>query len=672
MIWLAMLCACVGGDPDSNCYETSFFLLHEDHHTSGRFEVGRDADYEETRRLVGLCRPDVIQIHAKGNPGWTTYPSRIGHTPPRLARDVLGIWRDVARREGYRFSVYFNLGRDGEIMKRHPEWNRSKADGSLWDRALCYHSGVAEAYLWPMIDEIIEGYEPDGFWFDGSCFTVYVCYCDACKQRFADEHQRPLPKSPSDPMWSGFKEMEREIYRECLQETARRIHRQRPNCLVAVNWAYSLRMPERPPEGIHYLTGDIGNRVEGLSPEAHWYDGQQVPFDLMTQLNTRYRVAANDRTDRFRFGPKPAVQLEQEMAVVIANGGRFFVWDSPTPESGLTEERFLAMRDVVAPFLRERQNWCQNSERIPDVSLLHSATSHYAVTDSLHTCFTRNDNRIDGATTALARLHLNYEMVGTWRLLEQDVRSPLLIVEHPKKLTRAECSAIEQFVRQGGRVLLTGMAIGLDQRLRDMLGIVSWEGPKSDEELVWSAGGQDLTFRHWLFRAEFDDCDTLISLRDRAGASRPLLLAKTHGQGVAYYVAVPLLTSHGRNIVPSSLTKAVFEKVVPVKTRRVSTDAPGTVEVVLRRQKESETLVAHLVNMATGDREVVTSGGRKYTTISRLPPVAPCRLLVRTDEQPREIRLQPQDMVCPQWSYEAGYVRVHVPAFDVHQIITIR
>ena len=181
---------CCGVAPAGNWYEESFYLLHEDHHTSGGREVGRDADLRETSRLVALSRPDVIQIHAKGIPGWTTYPTAVGHAPPKLVGDVLGIWRDCARQGGYRFSVYFNLGRDGEIMTRRPEWNRVRADGKPWDRALCYHSGVAEGYLWPMIREIIEGYRPDGFWFDGSCFTVRVCYCPKCRQAMPRDRQR--------------------------------------------------------------------------------------------------------------------------------------------------------------------------------------------------------------------------------------------------------------------------------------------------------------------------------------------------------------------------------------------------------------------------------------------------------------------------------------------------
>ena len=199
-----------------NWYTESFWLLHEDHHTSGVHEVGRDADLEETRRLVGLVKPDMIQIHAKGNPGWTTYPTKIGHTPPQLVKDVLAIWRDVARRDGYHFSAYYNIGRDGEIMQRRPEWNRMFPDGSPVDKALCYHSGVAEDYLWPMIREIMDGYHPEGFWFDGSCFTIRPCYCPKCTERFRQEHGMAAPEKPADRGWAAYQEMQRQIYREFI------------------------------------------------------------------------------------------------------------------------------------------------------------------------------------------------------------------------------------------------------------------------------------------------------------------------------------------------------------------------------------------------------------------------------------------------------------------------
>lgn len=55
-----------------NWYEECIFFLHEDHHAYGWDPVGHDASIQQTSQLLALCKPDMIQIHAKGGPGWTT------------------------------------------------------------------------------------------------------------------------------------------------------------------------------------------------------------------------------------------------------------------------------------------------------------------------------------------------------------------------------------------------------------------------------------------------------------------------------------------------------------------------------------------------------------------------------------------------------------------------
>jgi hypothetical protein len=656
---------------EDNWYKQSFYLLHEDHHTTGAAEVGRDADPPETARLINLSKPDMIQIHAKGNPGWTTYPSKIGHTPPLLKRDVMAVWRGIADQYGFPFSAYYNLGRDGEIMKRRPEWNRSASDGSEIDRALCYHSGVADEYLWPMIGEIMEAYRPDGWWFDGSCFTVRLCYCDCCRSRFKTETGLEPPTKSTGKGWTAYHEMQRQVYRELIHNTAELIHEIDPKCLVAVNWAYSLRMPEKPDSGIAYLTGDIGNRVEGLSAEGHWYDGTGLPFDLMTQLNTHHTSAvAGDAVKRPTFGPKPPVQIQQEMAIVIANGGRFNVWDNPTPESGLTPARHEFLAQHVAPWLATRKRWCLGSKRLPDVSLLNSSAAHYAVTDSAGTVsFNRRDNRIDGATARLPQLHLNYEMVGDWRLHEQDVHSPVLIVEHAKRLADRNVNALIEHVRNGGTLLVTGMGIhhGKNQPLYEVFGIADVAGPKAAERLTANVGDKTQSFEHHLWRFRLTTAEAVITVEDSTGHSRPILTCNQFSGGKAYYFATPLLSAHGDNVVPSELMQAVFEQVAPSSRRLVTTDAPQTVEVVLRNKGADRVL--HLVNMAPGDRDVFKAGRRAYVRINSLPPVPACQVSVRTEWKPRAVYLHPQGTELAQWRYDGGRVEVTVPPFEVHQMV---
>ena len=393
-----------------------------------------------------------------------------------------------------------------------------------------------------------------------------------------------VPTDRNDPNWAAYHAMQRAVYREFVQQTAKMIHQIDPDCLVAVNWAYSLRMPERPDPELAYLTGDIGNRVEGLSAEAHWYDSTGAPFDLMTQLNTMHADAVLGASPaQPRFGPKPPIQIQQEMAVIVANGGRYWVWDNPTPESGLVAARYAYLAEHVKPWLDARRPWCLDSERLPDVSLLNNAAAHYAVTDASGTaCFNRRNNRIDGAAQRLPQLHLNYEMVGDWRLTGHDIRSGTLIVEHAKRLLPESVTAIEQFVRDGGTLLLTGMGIQSGgATMRAMCGVSDVVGPRQPQH--WSVelpdGRQE--FLHHLFRVSLDSGEALLTAKEEQGAAYPLLVRNTVGKGRVYYFATPLLTNHGDCEIPMPLMQYVFNAVVPPEQRRLVTDAPQDVECVL-------------------------------------------------------------------------------------------
>lgn len=595
---------------EENWYARSFFLLHLDHHTTDRMEVGRDADPVETARLIGLVQPDVIQIHAKGNPGWTTYPTQIGHAPPRLARDVMQVWTEVARTSGCTFSAYFNLGRDREIMRRRPEWNRVRAGGDPYDNMLCYHSGVAEQYLWPMIDEIIDRYRPGGFWFDGSCFTVMNCYCAKCRARFRQEHGLDAPATPKQPGWEAYKEMQRQIYREFCAETAARVKRRDPQCLVAINWAFSFRMPEEPPVGVDYFTGDRGSQVDDLAPDAIWYDSHSRPFDLMTTVFARNETGSSC---------KPQAQLEQEMAIILAHGGRYFAWDNPTAETRLVAERYEMMARVVSPFLRARQRWCLGSRRLPDVSLFHGAAAHYAQSFASLAAFPRQNAPLLAACEGLRRLHLSPEMVSDRRLEGGDIRGRLLLLEDTAVLPDPHRDALRRYVERGGRVLLTGKAIDAAQ----LPGVAKPEG---------------------------------------TGLSRHTL-----GKGEVFQLAQPLFS-------PAASTSAdpveVMSQILPPTERRLVCDGPSTVEVVVREKANEQIL--HLVNIAPGKRQRDPKVQPFLNLeIKELPPAPPCRVTLRVPQRPGSVTLQPQGEPLANWTWDDGRLDLAVPGFDVHQLVVV-
>lgn len=634
-------------------YRDAFVILHVDHHTTEDSPVGRDADPDEVERLVRVADPDLLQIHAKGNPGWTTYPTKVGFTPPGLERDVMRIWVDMAAQLGKPFSAYYNIGRDGEIMTRRPEFNRLNAGGRLLDKAICYHTGVAPDYIWPMIREIIEAYRPAGFWFDGSVFTVQVCYCDACLTKWREMTGRDAPRSPADPDWDQYREMHSDIYRQFVRDTAAMIHETDPDCQVAVNWAYTFRMPEKPDQELAYLTGDIANNLEALGPDTTFMDGQGIPFDMMTAI--WYQDGTKDGSP---MRPKPDEQLQQEAAVIVSRGGRFSVWDNPTDGSGLVEERLEAL-GRVASWLRERQPFCQRTENLPDVSILHTVEAHQGLHRDHAFSFPRANATIEGVILALDERHITYEIVAGWRLEERSVKGKLMIVEDPHVLPDTRVEQIAAFAQAGGNVLVSGRAgVTGGVALRELAGLGIVDVRPFDGEF-------DLRgpISLHLFAAEPDACEVLLWAEPQASAQprRPLLTRMTRGEGCVLFCPTALFSTPDA----ASLIDEVLAIVLPDSERTVTLDGPPHVHVTCRRQ--GNTLIVHLVNRALGER----SGEWLSRRITNIPWAPQCAVSIAVDRPPESATLEPGGRAVD-WRYEGGRVCAAVPEFALHEMLVVR
>jgi hypothetical protein len=262
-------------------------------------------------------------------------------------------------------------------------------------------------------------------------------------------------------------------------------------------------------------------------------------------------------------------------------------------------------------------------------------------------------------------------MVGDWRLIAGDVRSPLLIVEHPAALGVKEQEAIARFAREGGTVLLTGMAVLLKGPLRDLAGLASASAPEQAEPLSVPSGGTTHAVKAALFRIRPEGAETILAAKDATGTTHPFLTRHAVGKGAAWYAAIPLLSRERGATVPMPLLKEAFERVRPAAERLVATDAPDHVEVVLRRL--GNRLVLHAVNMAKGERTVVPRGTLWYkpVTIHRLPEVPAHRVTLRVPARPKAVRVQPDGAALTGWRFEDGRLTFDAPAFAVHLMVEV-
>jgi len=271
----------------------------------------------------------------------------------------------------------------------------------------------------------------------------------------------------------------------------------------------------------------------------------------------------------------------------------------------------------------------------------------------------------------LPRLHLNYEIVGDWRLIEQDVRSPLLIIEHPRALTDAEIDAVIRFAESGGQVLMTGMGITLRENLPKRFGLKLVRRPATAEPLEVRIGEHVTKLDHHLFRFAPDGCTVLARAVDREGKESPLLTRHTLGRGTLWAVTIPFFSKHGPNTPPLELVRRVMEIVLPGTGRHMVTEAPEDVEVVLRRHRDGA-LIYHVVNMALGRRTTCPTGHGPAVTIHEIPPIPAHRVSVRVPAKPSSVTIEPGGKAVADWAFREGVVTFTMPATEVHAMAVIR
>lgn len=206
--------------------------------------------------------------------------------------------------------------------------------------------------------------------------------------------------------------------------------------------------------------------------------------------------------------------------------------------------------------------------------------------------------------------------------------------------------------------------------LWDLTGISKPDNRSVDEELKVS-GRQSYTFKHKLNHSETKGAQMLLTAQNADGIKHPLLTANQVGKGEAMAVFVPLLSQEkGKNYrVPTALIKEILEQALPSAQRLLVTNAPETVETILR-QKNNQHIV-HLVNHAEGDRELIKITWHRYYYVTNIPPVRLTTFSLKLGAKPTSVKLQPQNQQITNWHYNNGILEVEVPGFDIHQMVVV-
>ncbi|MBO0932918.1 hypothetical protein [Fibrella aquatilis] len=455
--WLAVGCLLAGGAMAQTPHQVplrradSFFGLHFDFHAALTDTlIGKTLTDGMIDSLLRLVKPDFIQVDSKGHPGVTSYPTKVGYTPSRFEKNTLRLFRDVTARHGVALYVHHSGVWDDQAVRHHPTWARIRPDGTADTQKTSLWSSYADSLLIPQLREISD-YGVDGVWVDGDCWAVEPDYGPASVAAFRQATGLvDVPKGKSDPGYTALIDIQRQAFRRYVAKYTNALHQYNPRFQVASNWAFSSFMPEPVSLPVDFISGDTDplNGANRSAFQARCIAPQGKPWDLMSWS---FGYGWTDQVGT----PKPAVQLCQEAAQVLAMGGGFQAYWTQNNDASLTPWAFTTMAEL-ARFCRARQPFCHKAAQVPQVALLYSGVAHRAKTTGAFKFDASQSGNLLGTLNALLYSQLPTEVLMEHHLHGRMAQYPLIVVPEWPTLADTFRTELVQYVREGGNLLVMG------------------------------------------------------------------------------------------------------------------------------------------------------------------------------------------------------------------------
>jgi len=437
-------------DPPRMKRADAFLGIHFDFHAGKDCDrVGARTTPEMVQTVIDKVKPDYIQIDCKGHPGYSSYPTKVGNPTPGFVGDPLRIWRQVTQERRVPLFMHYSGVWDGHAVATHPAWAALHADGKPDDKATSVFGPYADRLLIPQLRELAGEYGVDGVWVDGDCWATIPDYGDQAVREFCRQTGATIaPRKAGEPYWTEWLDFHREGFRRYVRHYVDELKASHPDFQVISNWAFSDHMPEPVSAQVAGLSGDFSpdDSVNSARFAGRCLENQGVPWDLMSWSFSR-------KTRK----QKPAVQLMQEAAVVLAMGGGYQAYFKQDRDGAVRDLAEMDVMAQVAEFCRARQAFCHRSVSVPQIALLYSTAGHYRESSRLfHWSGSNGVTVLRKALSQILQNRYSVQVVSEHHLRGKLSQWPVIVVpgwEYLQPEFRDELSA---YAKAGGSLVLIG------------------------------------------------------------------------------------------------------------------------------------------------------------------------------------------------------------------------
>ncbi|MBD3419223.1 MAG: hypothetical protein GF398_03795 [Chitinivibrionales bacterium] len=629
---------------------------------------------------------DFYQTDCKGHPGYTSWFSK---TPEAsiaggMKKDALAGWRNATSKLNKPLHCHYSGIWDRAATERHPEWSvvskfkdvpmdpNGQNAGAPPEQIICPRSPYLEELMIPQMLELIDNYDVDGFWIDGDLWAVVPCYCKRCTAAFREQTgiKKP-PVSEKDTNWTTWINFVRESFEEFVTRYCDAVHNHKSGILVCSNWLQTFRNPGEPRVPTDWISGD-NTWVFGLDDsrcEARFISTRGKHWDIM--LWAFYKMYA--MTDmKSPWVAKPPQMLQQEAAVVTALGGSIQIYEN---SFGVRDGRLIPwhVEDIkkTIQFVKKRQKFCQHTETIPQIVVLHS--EHHARAHMGHNLMWGVDlTSVRGATLALLENHYGVDLMDEWALRQHLANYPAVIAPEQTDMTDVMVAQLKTYVKQGGVLMISG-AGAYDRFGGAFLGATKGSLENDTRYYVPAAKGCVP-----VYSAETRLCKQRKDAQgygflgtsprvDERLTKYPAAIVNRVEAGAVVYIPYDIFKFFDRShyiLVRKfigELTASVLGKLP------ITVSGPSCIDVVLR--KRGRRRIIHLINRASGMANRPNDGA-----VDEIPCVGPAEIEMQLEQKPENVELVFENGSIA-WKFikkgNGGILKATVSSIHIHTAVVV-
>ena len=401
--------------------------IHIDFHTMpGIYDIN-DFDAEKFADYIEKAHVTYVNIFAQCNIGFCYYPTKIGIMYPGLKRDMFGELLTALKKRGIGVTAYINSGINHANLRKHPEWRLTDINGVNENppvfpngkdnyRVLdgCFNTSYGD-FVKSIIKEIVDNYDVDGVFLD--CVPMHKCYCEKCR---SDMQAQGIDINDEQSTYNFS-----ESVRIKLAEDVKKIVGDKHSFFNS--W--------------YTWTPDFQDHIEiECLPNTWSYEffAPHVAYARSLNKDVLYMTGRfqNDWGDFGGICSKASI--EHDMFDAIMNDVGFSIGDHAHPSKFLIPKLYGMIKDIYAD-LKQYQIYTEGTKYNAEIAIYSGkAIREYDMWKHKGICH------------MLSELKHTYNIV---RNLENVNEYNLVILPNETQLDEQEVQVLEQYIKQGGKVL---------------------------------------------------------------------------------------------------------------------------------------------------------------------------------------------------------------------------